>query len=316
MRLDRSEIEARKLELESSYGPWTSHNLQLRDDLYTIRPGVTGGTEARLRRIVQMVTDLAGPIDRLRVLDLGALEGLFAVEFARRGASVVAIEGRRANFEKLRLAKDALELDDLELLLEDVRDLRLERHGQFDVVLCLGLLYHLDAPDVFALLSRMYEACRRVVLIETRIALHALDPYDHSGRRYWGVFADEPPAETDPHSRDALWSSIGNPRSFHLTTSSLWNALADAGYSSVHECHLPPHVSERSVRVTVAAFTLARERILSVPALNEEQWARLPEQRTPFAVRVARSKALANLWGLVPKRIRSTASRAFGWARR
>lgn len=41
MRLDRSEIEARKLE-DRSYGPWTSHNLQLRDDLCTIRPDVTG----------------------------------------------------------------------------------------------------------------------------------------------------------------------------------------------------------------------------------------------------------------------------------
>jgi SAM-dependent methyltransferase len=298
--LDKADIETRKLELEREYGSWTSHNLQLRDDLYTIGPGVAGGTEARLRRIVQMAADLAGPIDRLRVLDLGALEGLFAVELARRGATVVAIEGRRANYEKLRLARDALELDELELRLEDVRDLRLERHGEFDLVLCLGLLYHLDAPDVFALLSRMHEVCRRLVIVDTRIALHAVDPYDHQGHRYWGQFADEPSAATDPRSRDALWSSIGNPRSFHLTRISLCNALADHGYSSVFECHLPPHPGKRPFRVTLAAFTLGREDILSVPAANEQPWSRSAELPTPLGVKLARSAMYLRLWTLVP----------------
>jgi 2-polyprenyl-3-methyl-5-hydroxy-6-metoxy-1,4-benzoquinol methylase len=39
--------------------------------------------------VVQLVADLAHePIERLRVLDLGAFEGLFAVELARQGATV------------------------------------------------------------------------------------------------------------------------------------------------------------------------------------------------------------------------------------
>jgi 2-polyprenyl-3-methyl-5-hydroxy-6-metoxy-1,4-benzoquinol methylase len=46
----------------------------------------------------------------------------------------------------MRLAKEALELENLEVRLEDVRALDPQRHGAFDVVLCLGLLYHLDAP--------------------------------------------------------------------------------------------------------------------------------------------------------------------------
>lgn len=108
---------------------------QLQDDLYTIQRGVAGGNEARVRRVVQLVADLAhGPIERLRVLDLGAFEGLFAVELARQGATVVAIEGREASLEKMRLAKEALELENLELRLEDVRGLDPQRHGAFDVV--------------------------------------------------------------------------------------------------------------------------------------------------------------------------------------
>jgi hypothetical protein len=130
--VDRDELENRKREVERRYGAWISHNLQLQDDLYTIQRGVAGGNEARVRRVVQLVADLAhGPIEKLRVLDLGAFEGLFAVELARQGATVVAIEGRDASLEKMRLAKEALELENLEVRLEDVRALDPQRHGAF-----------------------------------------------------------------------------------------------------------------------------------------------------------------------------------------
>jgi 2-polyprenyl-3-methyl-5-hydroxy-6-metoxy-1,4-benzoquinol methylase len=101
--LNREQLEHRKREVEGRYGAWISHNLQLQDDLYTIRRGVVGGNEGRVRRVLQLVADLAhGPIERLRILDLGAFEGLFSVELARQGASLVAVEGREASFEKMR----------------------------------------------------------------------------------------------------------------------------------------------------------------------------------------------------------------------
>jgi 2-polyprenyl-3-methyl-5-hydroxy-6-metoxy-1,4-benzoquinol methylase len=109
-------VARRKRKVEERYGPWTAHNIRLCDDLYTIDAGVLGGSEVRLQQVVQIVADVGhAPIEQLRVLDLGALEGLFALEFARRGARVVAIGGREANLEKIRFAKEVLELDRLEL---------------------------------------------------------------------------------------------------------------------------------------------------------------------------------------------------------
>jgi SAM-dependent methyltransferase len=310
--VDKLEIDARKREIEARYGPWTAHNLQLQDDLYTIRPGVAGGNEARVRRVLQLVADLAhGPIERLRILDLGALEGLFAVELARRGASVVALEGREANLEKMRLAREAVGLEHLELRHEDVRTLDPARHGEFDVVLCLGLLYHLDASDVFLLLERMRDVCRDLVIIETRISPYPRDQYHHKNRQYWGVVTAEPPPDTPPHSQAALWSSIGNPRSFELTRASLCNALADAGYSSVLQCHLPPLKEERAVRATFAAFARPRVPILSVPELNEHAWERLPEPAIPLHLVLRRLAAYRWLSGLVPQ----PARRLAGWIR-
>jgi Methyltransferase domain len=308
--LDRLEIETRKHEIEARYGPWTAHNMQLQDDLYTIQPGIAGGNESRLRRVLQLVADLAHtPINHMRVLDLGALEGLFAVELARRGASVVAIEAREANLEKIRLAKDALRLQNLELRKEDVRTLDRRLHGEFDVVLCLGLLYHLDASDVFKLIDGMREVCRDLAIIETRIASHPSARRKYRNRDYWGLVISEPPPDTPRFSRDALWSSVGNRQSFELTRASLSNALADAGFSSVLECHVPPLQGTNPRRVTFAAFARAREPILSVPALNDRSWERLPEPPIPVHLALQRVRAYRWASAHIPEKVRGLARR-------
>ena len=56
------------------------------------------------------------------MLDLASLEGMYALELARRGAEVIAIEGREANIEKARFAARALAID-VDFQLGDVRDL-------------------------------------------------------------------------------------------------------------------------------------------------------------------------------------------------
>jgi SAM-dependent methyltransferase len=302
--VDASIIARKKREIEDRFGPWTAHNIQLADDLFTIGPGIVGGSEVRLQQIVQVVTDVArAPIDQLRVLDLGALEGLFALEFARRGATVVAVEGREANLEKIRFAKDVLGLDRLELRLEDVRRLDREQHGEFDVILCLGLLYHLDAPDVFVLLERMRESCRDLTVIETRVHPFSTARREYQARTYGGVVGDEPPPDTPPLSREVLWSSIGNPKSFELTRTSLSNALADAGYSSVMECHVPPWVTDEP-RGTFVAFVRPRQSILVAPGVNARVGDRLPEPSTPLSVAFRSHPAYRIVRDLTPRAVR------------
>jgi 2-polyprenyl-3-methyl-5-hydroxy-6-metoxy-1,4-benzoquinol methylase len=314
--MNRSEVVRRKQQVEERYGPWTAHNIQLCDDLYTIDASVVGGSEVRLQQVVQIVADVAhAPIEQLRVLDLGALEGLFALEFARRGASVVAIEGREANLEKIRFAKEVLELDRLELRLEDVRGLQRGLHGEFDVVLCLGLLYHLDAPDVFVLMERMEQVCRHVTVIETRVHRYPTARRSFRDRSYWGVVGIEPSMATPPLSRTALWSSIGNPRSFELTRASLCNALADVGYSSVVECHVPPFLTEEP-RETFVAFARSRQSILASPAVNHRVRDRLGESPTPLSVGLLRHPVYRFARDLIPSSARRLLKRvAAGIAR-
>jgi precorrin-6B methylase 2 len=49
----------------------------------------------------------------LRIVDLGALEGGYAVEFARAGLDVLGIEGRHSNYEKCQYVAQRLSLPNL-----------------------------------------------------------------------------------------------------------------------------------------------------------------------------------------------------------
>jgi SAM-dependent methyltransferase len=286
--LNRQELEERKRAVVVQHGPWISHNLDLGHGVYSMAPGVVDGNLVRLRRIVQLVSDLAlAPIKELRVLDLGAFEGLFAVELARRGASVVAVEGRKASLEKMRVAKDGHELDNLELYLGDVRDLTPETFGRFDVVLCLGLLYHLDAPSVFRLLETMKTVSTRFVLLETNTASWPREPVRHDERTYWGITMEEP-LDSPDHSQDQLWAALGNPQSFHPTEASLLNALHQVGYSSVFRSLLPPGEERTSHRALYVCYTTDREEILSMPTFNRQEWHRADELPVPFEERLRR----------------------------
>jgi SAM-dependent methyltransferase len=294
------DVRPEKQAVEGRFGPWTSHNIALTEDVYTMERGVVAGSEVRLRQIVQLVCDISPkPVAELRILDLGALEGLFALEFARRGARVVAVEGREANLEKMRFAQTSLRLDDLELHLEDVRALSRDRFGEFDVVLCLGLLYHLDAPDVFGLLQRIRDVCRMCAIVETRVHRFGTARREFRGRSYFGVVGLEPPPDTPALSRTALWSSIGNPRSFELTRASLCNALVDSGFSSVLECHEPPHLTDEP-RGTFVALAGSPQAMVVAPQVNSYPLGRLEEEHEPLTAAVRRHPAYRMLISLIP----------------
>lgn len=83
------------------YGPVHSSTRVLADRLEVRYDDVLMVAHLLLRRITQTITDLTNkPWPQLRILDLGSLERVFALEFASHGAQVVAIEGREINNEK------------------------------------------------------------------------------------------------------------------------------------------------------------------------------------------------------------------------
>jgi len=102
--------------------------------------GIQSLAQQRLRlRQFPIPEDLRGK----RVLDIGAWDGWFSFEMEKRGASVVAVDAVRN--EKLLQARELLG-SKIEYHVADVCDLRPSDLGVFDIVLFLGVLYHLKHP--------------------------------------------------------------------------------------------------------------------------------------------------------------------------
>jgi SAM-dependent methyltransferase len=101
-------------------------------------------------------------LTRKRVLDAGCGVGHHTPFYLARGCTVVGIDGRPENIERMK------ELyPEVQGLVGDVQDMDPGRLGTFDIVHCLGLLSHLDSP--IAALSRLASVCGGVLIIETKV---------------------------------------------------------------------------------------------------------------------------------------------------
>lgn len=269
--MNNDEIEQKKGEIVRRYGPWTAHNICLGDNIYTIDNCLVGD-EIKLRRIVSIVSDISRmSLADLSVLDLACLEGLYSIELARHGSEVAAIEIRETNIEKVRFAKDVLSLDRLRLYCDDIRNLSREKHGSFDVVLCLGILYHLDAPDIFSFIEKMAEVCKMFAVIDTHISATTDTYHTYNNKTYWGKqYQEHSPDSTQEERLKSLWSSVDNVESFWPTRPSLYNMLMHAGFTSVYECHVPPETGKPSDRLTLVAIKGRKENLFSSHVLLQE----------------------------------------------
>jgi tRNA (mo5U34)-methyltransferase len=114
---------------------------------------------------------LPGDLAGRRVLDVGAWHGCFSFECERRGADeVVALsleDPDTVGFTRLKAALGS----NVRYLRESVYALDPARVGEFDIILFLGVLYHLRYP--LLAIDRLRRVCRGVVLIET----HVIDNY-------------------------------------------------------------------------------------------------------------------------------------------
>jgi tRNA (mo5U34)-methyltransferase len=156
------------------------HTIDLGSGVVT--PGM-GGNLVALRRL-----GLPPRLDGLSVLDIGAWDGFFAFEAERRGASrVLATDSVRWNRagdwgskEGFALARRALgsRVEDKTI---DVLDLSPDTVGVFDLVLFLGVLYHMRHP--LLALERVASVTGRQLIVETHADLL------HCRRPAWAYYA-------------------------------------------------------------------------------------------------------------------------------
>ena len=196
----------------------------------------------RLAKIVQIVEDLAPkPLTQIRLLDLASLTGSYSLEFAARGCrEVIGIEGRASNVAEAEARRQSVGLNNVRFIVANVNDLSRETAGTFDVVLVLGILYHLTAEDAARLVAKVFEVCDGFAIFDTHFSLTPEKTTRWNGAEYAGRNYLEPADDERP---DSPWASIENPTSFWFTKPSLFNLISRAGFTTVYECaapYLPP----------------------------------------------------------------------------
>jgi tRNA (mo5U34)-methyltransferase len=120
-----------------------------------------GGQTARALARLHMPERLDGK----SVLDIGAWDGAYSFEAERRGAArVLSTEHAVSNQRGFELAREALG-SSVERQTLNLHDMTPERIGTFDLVLCLGVLYHLRDP--YGGLERIASVTKRMLILET-----------------------------------------------------------------------------------------------------------------------------------------------------
>jgi SAM-dependent methyltransferase len=117
---------------------------------------------------IRHVLSVAGP--GARVIDLACNEGWFSHRMLEWGASyVLGIDIRPQVIRRAELIRAHLDIpsDRLELRCCDVFDLNVSELGSFDVVLCLGLIYHLENPIGALRIARALT--RSICVIESQL---------------------------------------------------------------------------------------------------------------------------------------------------
>ncbi len=101
-------------------------------------------------------------------IDLACHQGFFSVELAKRGCkSVTALDARTEHIEDTNLIRDVYELDQIKTVQCDVHAAHPKQLGTHDIVLCFGLLYHLENPVGALRVAR--SLCQGVCVVETQV---------------------------------------------------------------------------------------------------------------------------------------------------
>jgi SAM-dependent methyltransferase len=96
-------------------------------------------------------------------LDVGCGVGFFSSYLQQAGFQVSAFDGREENAIEAHKRNS-----DLNIEIRDVEDPELSKLGTYDLVLCLGLLYHLENP--FRALRNLAALTGKILVVETRVA--------------------------------------------------------------------------------------------------------------------------------------------------
>jgi FkbM family methyltransferase len=242
---------------------------------------------ARGETIRRVVTDLKPALNLANALDVGCGVGFFAQDLYNCGLYVRAFDGRLENIIEARKR-----FPRIPFAQGDIQNPDIARLGEFDLVLCFGLLYHLENPMLA--IRHLRGLTRKGLLLESMCV-----PGNDRGM----VLRDELSQVDQSLTEIALYPS----------EACLVKMLYRAGFGDVYRLGVlpdhddfretPEHARRRTVLFasTVAVQVRGLERIAE-PRADHDPWARgvatpaapnLPRRIRRFLARPARAKYIS-----------------------
>lgn len=125
-------------------------------------------TRVRQAFISEFLDAIRGQVTLESAIDVGCGVGYFSKFLSERGLRVVAVDGREEN------AKEGQRrFPEITFFTRDVEDSTLPQVGTFDLVLCVGLLYHLENP--FRAIRNLQAMTGKALILES-MCLPGIDP--------------------------------------------------------------------------------------------------------------------------------------------
>jgi FkbM family methyltransferase len=229
--------------------------------------------EARGETIQRAVTRLKRVVELSNAVDAGCGVGFFSQTLAECGLNVCGFDGRAENVAEARRRFPHIPFEQ-----GDIEERAILQLGRFDLVLCFGLLYHLENPlRAIRHLRGLTEKC---LLLESMCL-----PEERPSM----LLREEPRQEDQSLTTVACYPSEG----------SLVKMLYRAGFAAVYRViSLPDHddfreTTDHARRRTVllassAAIDVAGFRLIPEPHEAEDPWAKKPAVTATLPQRIGR----------------------------
>lgn len=118
---------------------------------------------AKAELLQEILPDVTRGMDLRTALDVGCGFGYFSAFLSEQGLAVQAIDVRPEN-----ITEATSRYPNIGFAVRNIEDASVTDLGTFDLVLCLGLLYHLENP--FRAVRNLFALTRKVCIIETMVA--------------------------------------------------------------------------------------------------------------------------------------------------
>ena len=229
--------------------------------------------DARGETIRQVIRKLKPAMGLSTALDAACGVGFFSQTLAECGLNVCGFDGRAENIEEARKRFPGIPFE-----RADAEDRGILQLGRFDVVLCFGLLYHLENP--LLAIRNLRGLTEKCLLLESMCL-----PDEKASM----LLRDEP--RQDDQSLTEL--------AFYPSEAMLVKMLYRSGFASVYRViSLPDHedfreTTERARRRTVlmastVPIDVAGFRLISEIREEGDPWARKPAVPATLSQRIAR----------------------------